>query len=388
MNIVDELGTPGIPARGEGRPIGLVSTWFPEKRATPRQPGICASSQGKLTLYNSVFTNPEHALEGLECFSHMWILFYFHKNDSTHVRAKVSPPRLNGARTGVFGTRSPHRPSPIGLSLVSIDKIDGATVYFSGVDMVDGTPVIDIKPFIPQYDNPVHYESPDSTTVPSSRLMDGREAENETPASASAGHTDSVGTVLSLGNSMDRSSLRVESRIGEREAPDGEEEISSPSTATASISVQSERTSVSPSTQVRVPSWITQPPVSKLSVTFTDRAKAQLEEISCISGTVESPLVSIKNVLQEDPRSVYLRERWGNQFYTFLICNLHVSCKFNDCDHTVAVFQVKSAGKLCECGWTSRKRESEGEDTLRSTSFEEATTGPQQDALSIQNKQL
>lgn len=66
----------------------------------------------------------------------------------------MAPPRLNGLRTGVFATRSPHRPCPIGLSLVKIDRIMENTIYFSGVDMVDQTPVLDIKPYIPQYDNP------------------------------------------------------------------------------------------------------------------------------------------------------------------------------------------------------------------------------------------
>ncbi|KAJ9587721.1 hypothetical protein L9F63_018848 [Diploptera punctata] len=297
------------------RPIGIISTWFPEKKGTPRQPGICVSSQGKLTLFNSVFTNPEHALEGLEGFSHMWILFYFHKNASSHVHAKVSPPRLNGARTGVFGTRSPHRPSPIGLSLVSIKKVEGSSIHFCGVDMVDGTPVLDIKPYIPQYDNPLHCESP------TTRLLDGREAED--------GPSNSLPT-------------QAESRMGEREAPDGEEgaqQSTAPSTG-----IQSERSS---GTQVRIPPWISH--VSKLKVTFSDRAKAQLENIQRDTD-IDNPENSIRSVLEEDPRSVYLRERWGNQFYTFLICNLHVSCKFDDSVHTVTVFQVKSAGKLCECG--------------------------------------
>lgn len=89
------------------------------------------------------------------------ILYHFHKNSATqHVHAKVSPPRLNGTKTGVFATRSPHRPSPIGLSLVKIDRITENTVYFTGVDMVDQTPVIDIKPYIPQYDSPDHLNVP------------------------------------------------------------------------------------------------------------------------------------------------------------------------------------------------------------------------------------
>lgn len=91
-------------------------------------------------------------------FPNFRILFHFHRNDSTHIRAKVAPPRLNGARTGVFSTRSPHRPCPIGLSLVKIVKIENNSIYFEGVDMVDQTPVLDIKPYIPQYDNPLHIE--------------------------------------------------------------------------------------------------------------------------------------------------------------------------------------------------------------------------------------
>lgn len=155
----------------------MIKTNFPEKRGTPRQPAICADSVAKLTLNNEVFTNPEHSLEGLDEFSHMWILYHFHKNDSTHVRAKVAPPRLNGLRTGVFATRSPHRPCPIGLSLVKIEQVEDRTIYFSGVDMVDGTPVLDIKPYIPQYDSP-GYTVPELNDSLQDRLLDGRETES------------------------------------------------------------------------------------------------------------------------------------------------------------------------------------------------------------------
>ncbi|XP_078039142.1 uncharacterized protein LOC144471191 isoform X2 [Augochlora pura] len=140
------------------KPIGIISTWFPSKRGTPRQTGICGKVPGKLLLYNSIYTNPDHALEGLQDFSHMWVLFYFHRNESTHIRAKVAPPRLNGTKTGVFSTRSPHRPCPIGLSLVKITRIENHTIYFEGVDMVDQSPVLDIKPYIPQYDSPFSFE--------------------------------------------------------------------------------------------------------------------------------------------------------------------------------------------------------------------------------------
>jgi hypothetical protein len=195
--------------------------------------------------------------------------------------------------------------------------------------MVDGTPVLDIKPYIPQYDNPLHRETSNL------RFLDGREAEDE-PLVASPVDADLSPVTCNVQPAC------PDGHIGEREAPDGEEGAR-PSQVSL-VRAQSERT------QVRVPSWITQPPVHKLKVTFSDRAKAQLENIERENENGENSETSIQTILQEDPRSVYLRERWGNQFYTFLICNLHVSCKFDDSAHTVSVFQVKSAGKLCKCG--------------------------------------
>lgn len=181
--------------------IGVIKTNFPEKRGTPRQPAICADSVAKLTLNNEVFTNPEHSLEGLEEFSHMWILYHFHKNDSTHVRAKVAPPRLNGLRTGVFATRSPHRPCPIGLSLVKIDYVENHTVYFSGVDMVDGTPIFDIKPYIPQYDSP-GYIVPDLNDSLQERLLDGRETDSPSQPANINTLNDSTNSNRSVMNKM------------------------------------------------------------------------------------------------------------------------------------------------------------------------------------------
>lgn len=136
------------------KPIGVIRTDFPEKRAVPRQPTVCPRLQGCIALSRDVFTNPEHSLDGLNEFSHLWIIYHFHRNES-HAKAKVAPPRLGGERIGIFSTRSPHRPCPIGLSLVEIDRIDGSEIYFFGTDMVDGTPVLDVKPYIPRYDNPL-----------------------------------------------------------------------------------------------------------------------------------------------------------------------------------------------------------------------------------------
>ncbi|XP_012577117.1 PREDICTED: nef-associated protein 1 isoform X2 [Condylura cristata] len=135
-------------------PIGYLESCFSTKNGTPRQPSICSHSRACLKIRKSIFNNPEHSLMGLEHFSHVWILFVFHKNGHLSCKAKVQPPRLNGAKTGVFSTRSPHRPNAIGLTLAKLERVEGGTVYLSGIDMIHGTPVLDIKPYIADYDSP------------------------------------------------------------------------------------------------------------------------------------------------------------------------------------------------------------------------------------------
>ncbi|CAL1531859.1 unnamed protein product [Lymnaea stagnalis] len=136
------------------RPIGTMRSVFHYKNGTPRQSSLCEAARGILTIDKNIFNNPEHSLEGLEQFSHAWIIFVFHKNNNVHTKAKVKPPRLDGHRIGVFSTRSPYRPNNIGLSLAKIDSVQGCSVHFSGIDLLDGTPVLDIKPYIPDYDKP------------------------------------------------------------------------------------------------------------------------------------------------------------------------------------------------------------------------------------------
>ncbi|XP_059499848.1 tRNA (adenine(37)-N6)-methyltransferase isoform X2 [Stegostoma tigrinum] len=135
-------------------PIGYIESCFMAKNGTPRQPTICSLSRARLKISKTIFNNPEHSLMGLDQFSHVWIIFVFHKNGHQSFKAKVKPPRLNGLKTGVFSTRSPHRPNAIGLTLAKLDRIEGDTVYLSGIDMIQGTPVLDIKPYIPEYDAP------------------------------------------------------------------------------------------------------------------------------------------------------------------------------------------------------------------------------------------
>ncbi|XP_013368677.1 PREDICTED: nef-associated protein 1 isoform X2 [Chinchilla lanigera] len=141
-------------------PIGYLESCFSVKNGTPRQPSICSYSRACLRIRKSIFNNPEHSLMGLEQFSHVWILFVFHKNGHLSYKAKVQPPRLNGAKIGVFSTRSPHRPNAIGLTLAKLEKVEGGAIYLSGIDMIHGTPVLDIKPYIADYDSPQNLMEP------------------------------------------------------------------------------------------------------------------------------------------------------------------------------------------------------------------------------------
>jgi tRNA (adenine37-N6)-methyltransferase len=134
----------------EFEPIGYIETPFKERFGTPRQPSLVPSSWGILRLRPGL--NLYGSLEGLEGFSHAWLIFVFHENANKAVRAKIHPPRLEGAKTGLFATRTPHRPNPIGLSAVRIEKVEANAVYFSGVDLVDGTPILDLKPYLPSSD--------------------------------------------------------------------------------------------------------------------------------------------------------------------------------------------------------------------------------------------
>lgn len=132
--------------------IGVIRSPYKEKFAVPRQPGLIEDGGGELHLLPP-FHQPE-AVRGLSDFSHIWVLFVFHHTQDQGWRPTVRPPRLGGnARMGVFATRSTFRPNPIGMSLVRLKGIrseNEATILELGsLDLVDGTPVIDIKPYLP-----------------------------------------------------------------------------------------------------------------------------------------------------------------------------------------------------------------------------------------------
>ncbi|KAL0490813.1 Nef-associated protein [Acrasis kona] len=148
------------------KPIGIFESVFTRKNATPRQGALCTKSKGRLVL------TPEncfgkfaqgHGLDGLQDFSHLWLIYHFHDNgdDYKQIRTKVRAPRLNGGKVGVFASRTPHRPNPIGLTLAKLEAVDmkEGVLHLSGMDLIDGTPVLDIKPFIPQYDTAGYFNS-------------------------------------------------------------------------------------------------------------------------------------------------------------------------------------------------------------------------------------
>lgn len=137
-------------------PIARIRSEFPTKFGVPRQAGLVESLRAAV-----VFEPPYRvadALRGIEGFSHLWLIWEFSENRQTGWSPTVRPPRLGGnLRLGVFATRSPFRPNPLGLSCVKLERVelstpDGPMLWVSGADLVDGTPILDIKPYLPYAD--------------------------------------------------------------------------------------------------------------------------------------------------------------------------------------------------------------------------------------------
>lgn len=139
-------------------PIGVVRSCFGGKFGAPRQPGLCPSAWGSL-VFHPPFRSHE-AVRGLNGFSHLWLIFGFHETLAHGWHPTVRPPRLGGnQRLGVFATRSTFRPSGLGLSLVRLEGIDTSTaaapvLLLGGLDLIDGTPVFDLKPYLPEVEAP------------------------------------------------------------------------------------------------------------------------------------------------------------------------------------------------------------------------------------------
>ena len=136
--------------------IARIHSDFKEKFGIPRQSGLVPQTRAKI-VFEEEYRNPD-ALRGIEGFSHLWLIWSFSKAQRDTWSPTVRPPRLGGnARMGVFATRSPYRPNPIGLSCVTLEDVqlhtsEGPVIIVGGADLMDGTPIYDIKPYLPYVD--------------------------------------------------------------------------------------------------------------------------------------------------------------------------------------------------------------------------------------------
>lgn len=149
--------------------IAVIHSPYKEKFSIPRQPGL-TSIESTIELLSPF--NRQEALMGLENFSHLWVIFEFHETPPTdETSLSVRPPRLGGnSKQGVFATRSPFRPNNIGLSLVEIKKIEGTIITVSGGDFLDGTPVLDLKPYLKNIESLPHAQSGWTEEIESTKL--------------------------------------------------------------------------------------------------------------------------------------------------------------------------------------------------------------------------
>ncbi|XP_035220251.1 tRNA (adenine(37)-N6)-methyltransferase-like isoform X2 [Stegodyphus dumicola] len=298
-------------------PIGHISSCFNTKNGIPRQPSLCSAAKATLKIENSIFTNPEHSLIGLDEFSHIWVLFVFHENKKQNsVKAKVHPPRLNGASVGVFSTRSPHRPCAIGLSLVKLDKIEGSILFLSGIDILDKTPVLDIKPYIPFYD------IPNALKISSENELSEK---HQSESGSSSQFSYNCKTKLLPNQNAKSEFFELESFTNSKKFNQNLPSLS------------------------KAPEY--------LDVMFTNRAVSDLEMfhsekdhsekcrycLTFVDGQI-SAKKGIIEILENDPRSVYRRQKCTDRLYYFYLDNMHITCWF---DEMIAeVLRVKPSCKV------------------------------------------
>lgn len=335
-----EVGTELSLEKGHIRtvPIGFITSCFTQKNGTPRQPSVCSSSRARLKIQTSVFTNPEHALTGLQQYSHVWLIFLFHKNGHMSCKAKVKPPRLNGEKVGVYSTRSPHRPNAIGLTLAKLNSIKGDVLQLSGVDLISGTPVLDIKPYIPEYDSPLTHtqlsSEPHHTQEleEEEELVEGQCVENSMVSSCGVEAEEQRRAEIPAG--LDVNAVLEELREFHLQGAEDKH--------TSAAAQEEEEKEKKCEWNSSVASWIRKPPVHTLSVRFTPTAERQLSDFlppHC-SDTgrptfhffkgPEEAAAAIRGVLSADPRSVYRRKRCSDRLFYFTLDTAHITCWFGD----------------------------------------------------------
>lgn len=149
----DYIDAVPVPEEVQLAPIGWVRSPFVERHGTPRQPG-CAGPEEAGVVDARIELDPRRvqrdALRDLETFSHLWVISWLHLNGPLR-KPMVRPPR-GGVLRGVFATRAPHRPNALGLSATELVRVDGLVLHVRGLDLLDRTPILDLKPYIPDYD--------------------------------------------------------------------------------------------------------------------------------------------------------------------------------------------------------------------------------------------
>lgn len=391
-------------------PIGYVHSIFTYKNGTPRQPSLCPYARGKLMIEKTVFNNPEHSLEDLEAFSHVWLIFVFHKNNNEFTKAKVKPPRLNGKKVGVFSTRSPYRPNPIGLTLAKLDKIEGSTLHLSGIDLLDGTPVLDIKPYIPSYDVPeINSVSSDenselqkntsvdpvdkselnvvqnteleikSTNISADEIINTEtnslvecvagnlkgdhfiddndispkaEIQSSNLQQSSTENYFSDDTVLNMLNN--RTNCQTQLYFDTKKIVC---EINHETDKGMGIKTDTSMEECS-NPRTKTADWIHSPPIDKLSARFTNYAMDQLNNFSSSSPNEDFRLKYLKSskevfqavfdILCQDPRSVYRRKHCIDNLYYFVVDVVHVTAWFDGNNAEVVRLQPVSLVQHCQ----------------------------------------
>lgn len=134
------------------KPVGVLRADFRQKFGTPRQGALAPHSRAHLELASE--WRGRGILDGLAGFSHVWLITFLHLSENSRTRGKVHPPRLRGAKIGILASRSPHRPNNVGLTLARVLRVEGDRLDLGEVDIVDGTPILDVKPYLAQADRP------------------------------------------------------------------------------------------------------------------------------------------------------------------------------------------------------------------------------------------
>lgn len=256
----------------------------------------------------------------------------FHQNSNNSIKSKVRPPRLGGKKVGVFASRSPHRPSPIGLTLAHLDGIEGNKLLLSGIDILDGSPILDIKPYIPDYDFvSVHntHDQDDRKTFGKGTGMPGHHKEHIMSPTTPKVTKDKVSTLPE-----DKLEPRTQSL---------DKLIMNKLQSTDKQHFQGEINN--DLSNVVISNWIRHPVVAPLSVSYSDKAEEKLGrfyskdnmtgsekyddsyQLELLASTKDVQK-AIKDILCEDPRSIYRRNHCPDKPYHFTIDKVNVSCIF------------------------------------------------------------